>query len=109
MGLMQRRKGAKGQGIAANMLKDRDYVVDQLTAGLSTADFVVTDADGKTWLVEVKNCAGITQAHLKQAVEQGKSRRLPWMLMNKISGSSSWLIRQQGQKPKVWHEKDIND
>lgn len=106
MGLMQRRKGAVGQGIAANMLRDRDFTVDQLTAGLSTADFVATDADGKTWLVEVKNTACITQAHLKQAIEQGKSRRLPWMLMNKIAGSSSWLIRRQNTLPVVWHQKE---
>lgn len=106
MGLMHRRKGAIGQGIAANLLKNRDYVVDQLTAGISSADFVATDKDGKTWLVEVKNTAVISNSHLKQAIEQGKSRRLPWMLMNKIHGSSSWLIRRQGGLPVVWHEKE---
>lgn len=106
MGLSQRRKGAAGQGIAANLLRDRNYSVDQLTAGLSTADFVATDTDGKTWLVEVKNTATITNSHVKQAVEQGKARRMPWMLMNKIAGSSSWLVRRQGGKPIVWHEKD---
>ena len=105
MGLSQRRKGAAGQGIAANLLKDRDYTVDQLTAGLSTADFVATDPSGKTWLVEVKNAATITNGHLKQAIDQGKSRRMPWMLINKIAGSSSWLVRRQGELPVVWHEK----
>ena len=106
MGGMARRKGAVGQGIAANMLRDRDYVVDQLTAGLSTGDIIATDANGKTWLVEVKNCASITNAHLKQAIQQGKDRRLPWMLMQKIMGSSSWLVRKQGGIPAVWHEKE---
>jgi len=30
---------------------------------------------------------------------------LPWLLMNKIAGSSSWLIQRQGMAPAVWGEK----
>ena len=51
MGAMSRRKGAAGQGEFAAMLRDRDWVVDQLTAGLSTGDFVATDPQRVTWIV----------------------------------------------------------
>lgn len=105
MGAMQRRKGAKGQSEAKALLADRDWICDQITAGIAAADLIATDADGKTWAVEVKNCAGILPAHKKQAMEQGKSRRLPWMLMSHIEGSSSWLVQRMGALPVVWHAK----
>lgn len=103
-GATSRRKGAKGQCIAANMLRDRDWVVDQITSGIAAGDLIGTDRNGKTWCVEVKNCAGILPAHVKQAREQGKVRRLPWMLISKIAGTSSWLVQRQGEAPVVWHE-----
>jgi hypothetical protein len=101
-GATSRRKGARGQCEAANLLRDRDWVVDQITAGISAGDLIGTDANGKTWCVEVKNCAGILPGHVKQAMEQGKKRRLPWMLMSKIAGTSSWLVQRMGEKPVVW-------
>lgn len=109
MGLSQRRKGARGQGIAADLLRDRDYVVDQITAGIASSDLIATDKNGKTYAVEVKNCVSILPAHKKQAMEQGKSRRLPWMLVSKIHGTSCWLVQRQGEKPQVWHEKGHHD
>ena len=77
-------------------MRDRDWIVDQITGGIVSHDFTATDTNGRTWAVEVKNCAGILPAHKTQAMEQGKARRLPWLLMNKISGSSSWLGHRQG-------------
>jgi len=91
--------------MAANLLRDRDWMVDQITGGIVSHDLTATDTDGRTWAVEVKNCAGILPAHKTQAMEQGKARRLPWLLMNKIAGSSSWLIQRQGMAPAVWGEK----
>lgn len=105
MGSMSRRKGAKGQGVFARMLRDRDWTCDQLTAGLSTADMVATDPSGKTWLVEVKNCSSITAVHKTQAIEQGRLRRMPWLLACHIADSSSWLVQRQHEKPEVWHQK----
>lgn len=104
-GKSSRAKGVRGQGEFSNMLRDRDWMCDQLTSGLSTGDLIGTDPTGKTWLVEVKNCAGILPAHKKQAIEQGRDRRLPWMLASKIADSSSWLIQRQGDVPCVWHSK----
>lgn len=87
------------------MLRDRDWVVDQVTSGVSSHDFTGTDPAGRTWAIEVKNCAGIIPAHKRQAMAQGKARRLPWMLMNKIAGTSSWLVQRQGELPAIWHGK----
>ena len=104
-GKASRTKGSRGQCMAANLLRDRDWMVDQITGGIVSHDLTATDTDGRTWAVEVKNCAGILPAHKTQAMEQGKARRLPWLLMNKIAGSSSWLIQRQGMAPAVWGEK----
>ena len=103
-GASSRRKGAKGQSAAADMLRSRDWVVDQIACGIAASDLIGTDADGKTWAVEVKNCATILPSHRKQAIEQGDKRRLPWMLMNKIAGTSSWLVQRKGERAVVWHE-----
>lgn len=104
-GKASRNKGAKGQREFKALLSDRDWVFDAITAGISAADLIGTDPTGRTWCIEVKNCAGILPAHKKQAMDQGKSRRLPWLLASKIAGSSSWLIQRQGEAPQVWHEK----
>ena len=104
-GRMSRNKGARGQSEFKAMLLDRDWRVDSLTAGIASADLVATDPLGRAWCVEVKNCAGILPAHKKQAVDQGRARRLPWLLASKIAGSSSWLVQRHGAVPEVWHAK----
>lgn len=104
-GKASRTKGARGQSIAADMLRDRDWIVDQITAGIAAGDLIGTDPNGKTWCIEVKHCAGILPAHIKQAMEQGRKRRLPWALISKIAGTSSWLVQRQGCLPVVWHQK----
>lgn len=106
MGAGSRRKGADGQCMAANMLRSRDWTVDQVTAGVAAADLIATDPDGRAWACEVKNCATITPAHKRQAIEQGRSRKLPWMLMSKIADSSSWLVQRKGHRPVVWHQQE---
>lgn len=105
MSKASRDKGRRGQTMAQNLLKDRDWIVVPVTAGVKCEDIVATDPMHRQWSVEVKNCLNITQAHMKQAMEQAKARRLPWMLMSKIAGTSSWLIQRQGMVPVVWHEK----
>lgn len=106
-GARTRNKGRRGQTAAANLLRSRDYTVADLSAGVATEDLLATDPEGKTWCCEVKNTASIIPAHLKQAMEQAKARRVPWMLMNKIAGTSSWLVRRQGERPVVWHEQEV--
>jgi hypothetical protein len=103
-GKATRAKGRRGQTDAANLLRGRDWVVADLSAGVATEDMIATDPDGRAWAVEVKNCVTISAAHKKQAREQAEKRRLPWMLMNKIAGTGSWLVQRQAEKPVVWNE-----
>ena len=58
-GRMSRNKGARGQSEFKAMLLDRDWAVDTLSAGIQSADLIATDPQCRTWLVEVKNVAGI--------------------------------------------------
>ena len=104
-GRMSRNKGARGQSEFKAMLLDRDWSVDTLTAGIASADLIAVDPDGRTYAVEVKRCASILPAHRKQAMEQGKSRGLPWMLASHIEGTSSWLVQRHGVSPTVWNKK----
>lgn len=106
MGKAARSKGRRGQTIFTAMLKARDWSVAELAAGSSTEDLIATDKDGKLWSVEVKNQATISHAHRRQAQEQAKARRLPWMLGSKISGTDCWLVQRQGLRPQVWPEPD---
>lgn len=100
-----RAKGRKGQKEANALLTSRDWSVAELNAGTAVEDFIAVDPNGKSWSVEVKNTAAIAAAHRKQAIEQSKARRLPWLLISKIAGTSSWLVQRQGERPVVWHEE----
>ena len=102
-GKRTRAKGRRGQTEALNLLRDRDWTVADLSAGVDSEDGLACDPEGQYWAVEVKNCAQITLANRRQAMEQAKRRRLPWMLMNKIAGTSSWLVQRQGKRPVIWH------
>lgn len=104
MTINSRSKGRRGQQQAQNLLKGRDFSVAELNAGTEVEDFLAVDTHGVTWSVEVKNTVAITTAHRKQAMEQAKKRRLPWMLVSKIAGTSSYLIQRQGYAPVVWSE-----
>ena len=92
--------------MAQRLFVDRDWMVHELNAGTSVADFLVSDPDSRIWLVEVKNTKSITEAHKKQAIQQAAKKKLPWLLASKISGSSSWLIQRQGHAPTVWREQE---
>ena len=104
MSAASRNKGRKGQREAADLLRSRDWSVAELNAGTVAEDFLAVNPDGQSFSVEVKNTVAILEAHRKQAMDQAKARRLPWMLVSKISGTSSWLVQRQGEKPTVWSE-----
>jgi Holliday junction resolvase-like predicted endonuclease len=103
-GKSARDRGRRGETAAKHLLLERDYCVDDLAGGITSADLIATDTAGATWCVEVKNCAGILPAHKAQAMRQAASRRLRWMLISEIANSSSWLVQRQGERPCVWHE-----
>lgn len=107
MGKASRDKGRRGQQEAQAILKDRDWVIAETNSGNATEDFIGFDPLlGQAWAIEVKNTVSITTAHRQQAIDQAAKRKLPWMLMSKIAGTSSWLIQRKGQKPTVWSMKD---
>lgn len=105
MGRASRTKGRTGQRKARALLTDRDWNVAELNNGQEVEDFIAIDSLGRSWSVEVKMCKVISHEHRKQAQAQAKARRLPWMLVSHIEGTSSWLIQRQGQLPEVWSEK----
>ena len=105
MSRAQRDKGRRGQTMAEALLRDRDWVTDPISAGIKREDLIATDPGGVVWSVEVKNCLAITPAHRKQAMEQARQRKLPWLLISKISGTTGWLVQRQGGRPAVWFEK----
>jgi len=104
MSAASRNKGRKGQREAGELLRSRDWTVAELNAGTVAEDFITVDPQGKSWSVEVKNAVVIAEAHRKQAMAQAAKRRMPWMLVSKISGTSCWLVQRQGEKPVVWGE-----
>lgn len=105
MSAASRNKGRRGQQEAQDLLKSRDFSVGELNSGTAKEDFWACDLNsGKTWSVEVKNTTAITVAHRKQCMEQAARSKLPWLLMSKIAGTSSWLVQRQGEKPVVWSQ-----
>ena len=105
MSAASRNKGRKGQQEARALLQSRDWSVAELNSGTAAEDFWACDLNnGRTYSVEVKNTVSITTAHRRQAMAQAWASKLPWMLVSKIAGTSSWLIQRKGEKPVVWHE-----
>lgn len=104
-----RSKGRRGQQQAQAVLADRDWSIAELNAGTSVEDFIGVDPSGKSWSIEVKNTANIMTVHRKQAMEQAKKRRLPWMLMSHINGTSAWLVQRQGMTPTVFNGSTTDD
>ena len=104
MGKSQRSKGRRGETQAKELLTDRDYtILADTSAGVSQCDLLAQCPEGKVWAVEVKNTKSINvSAHRKQAIAQ--SGKLPWLLLCKIDGTSSWLVLRYGMTA-VWHEK----
>lgn len=101
MSKAQRAKGRRGETEARLLLEGRDYMVDDLTAGLSTADLIATDSSGVSWVVEVKNQKSINLPEfLKQA--KANAARRKWMLMCKLDGQGEWLVLRQGMNGTVW-------
>ncbi len=108
MGKASRAKGARGQSAFASLLSERDYTVAPVSCGVLAEDLIATDPEGRTWAVEVKKTKAMQPGHLKQAKEQAHRRKARWMLAQHIEGSSSWLVRRQGERPVVWHERDLD-
>ena len=101
---MQRRKGRKAESEFKSVLQSRDWQVDDLTSGVKSEDLIATSPEGTRYSVEVKNhvsCAWT--AFEKQAREQAKCRKLPWMLAVRIPGyPKTYVVMRSNEKPTVW-------
>lgn len=106
MGKPSRDKGKKGEREAKNLLADRDFIIlADTSAGLSTDDLVIQSPQGHILSVEVKNCKLIDIPRFTAQARQN-AKKNAWMLLAKISQTSSWLVLQKGEKPVVWHSKE---
>lgn len=106
MGKMSRDKGRRGQTEAAHLLKDRDWSIIETSSGKKCEDIVAESPEGKRYSVEVKKHRVLNLgAFLTQAREQAAARKLDWMLIAHLSGTSSWLIMRKGEAPTIWTRK----
>jgi hypothetical protein len=102
-GKRSRTKGAKGQSEVARLLGDRDWTVDPITAGVKREDIIATDPAGRQWSVEVKKQKTIDlDSFRRQARDQAKTRKLPWMLFVHLHGTCFWLVFRQGGSVHLW-------
>ena len=107
-GKSPRSRGRRGESACKALLTSRDWTVHDLTAGLASADLIAVDPNGRSWSVEVKATSAIAVAtYRKQAMEQAKKARLPWMLVCAIHGTSAWLVMRQGEQPVVWRNDQV--
>ena len=105
MTINSRRKGRRGESEFKNLLKEKDWVVHDLTSGDKCEDFIATDPRGRTWSVECKNTIILKILDfLKRARHNAKRSKKPWLLAMKLPRhDSSWLIYRKGRKPTVWN------
>lgn len=104
MARSQRTKGRRGQAEFASVLQERDWTVIPITGGVMAEDIVATSPQGKQYSVEVKWQKLIQlEAFERQAREQAKQRKLPWMLACRLQGhAGAWLVFRQDEQPVVW-------
>jgi hypothetical protein len=111
-----RSKGKRGERKAAELLADNEYNILANTGdgnilantgdGVECEDFIVQCPSSNIYSAEVKNRKIINMAAFrKQASANARKKKLLWLIMAKIEGSSSWLIWRQNERPVVWHEK----
>lgn len=110
MSKASRRKGRKGESTAKSLLGDMDWTITaDCTAGLDCPDLIATKDFTDTYAVEVKNTKAIDMNKFrKQAREQAKKVKLPYIIMAKIYGTKDWLIEIQdgaGSYRRIWTEK----
>lgn len=104
MSKASRDKGKRGEREAREILGDRDWTILANTAdGIEVEDIIASDPAGQVFSVEVKNTKQIDiTAVLKQARNNAAKKKLPWLIMCKISQSKAWLVWAKGGHPKVW-------
>ena len=99
-----RTKGKVGELAVRHMLENRDYEVDSTRCGMETDDMIATK-DGTSWSVEVKRTKLTNwMKYIAQAQKQANDRKMPWMLVIHIPGTSSHVVLRKSKRPIVWTE-----
>lgn len=105
MSKSQRDKGNRGHREAVQELLNRDWHVVETRGGKKSDDAIAIDPNGRTWSVEIKNQTSIRMKDFeKQAREQAKDRKLPWMLMVKIAGHKAFLVARKNMPLTLWSQ-----
>ena len=109
-GKTSRSKGRRGETAAKRLLQDRDYsILADTSAGLATDDLLAQDSSGAIWSVEVKYRKTIEPTKFAgQARFQVRNKKLRWMVLAHIEGTSGWLVLRQAMPPTVWIESGCN-
>ena len=104
MSRMQRTKGRRAETAFKTELGNRDWSVIDISAGVNDADLVAIAPDGRTHLCEVKDHKLLDPCRWrKQAQEQAKKHRLPWLLAYHVPGYAGlWIVERQGERPVIW-------
>lgn len=107
-GKKSRTKGRRGETAAKRILQDRDYtILADTTAGIATDDLLAQDSSGAIWSVEVKYRKTIEPTRFAgQARFQVRNKKLRWMVLAHIEGTSGWLVLRQAMPPTVWLQKE---
>ncbi len=103
-GCLSRNKGRRGEREAVDLLTERGWEVIELGPGRLAEDVVATDPRGTTHAVEVKHHVVWRLADWrKQAKEQAKRRRHPWLLMCRVPNMPGCFYVEGAEvKPVVW-------
>ena len=102
--MSSRSKGRRGETAAKRLLEERDYSVEDLSAGIASCDLLAIK-DGHVWACEVKNRDIINLRDFRKQARANAKKGTRWMLMCKLADTSSWYIERQGLRPAVWHER----
>lgn len=102
-GSKSRDKGCRGEAEARAVLGEHDFAVIEQPRGRATCD-CIAHKDGTMYAVEVKYAEAITLAKWrKQAREQGKALKMPWLLMVRLPGHPrKFYVEGANVEPSVW-------
>ncbi len=112
MAKMQRTKGKTAQRECRYLLQENDWGVIDVLQNEDADDLVVTTpSNTTTYSCEVKHHKIINLgAFVKQAREQSKKRKLPWMLCCQLPGyPKSWLVLRENKQPEIWQKRETNE
>lgn len=110
MAVMQRRKGRVAQTELRHLLEENDWQVIDTSSGQAVEDMVVQAPYGTMFSCECKAHKNMNLGvFLKQAREQAKKRKIPWMLCCRLPEfPRAWLVLRAGLEPVIWLRRELS-